>query len=184
MAKKKSDEHSGADANDSDYNEEPNFEDPPGFVDNISDEGKLSWLLPAQHTRCQPPPPIAKTNLTSIVCCGQQNVFIIADLLGDMLAQRPSEADGVESVVVVDNIPKVEPVRLNKLKSVIDKHFSHCGTIVNVVYPVDEEGKTKGYAFMEFKHASEAEDAVKKLNNHRLDKTHTFAVNLFTDFQK
>lgn len=101
-----------------------------------------------------------------------------------MLASRPSEADGVESVVVVDNIPKVEPVRLNKLKSVIDKLFSLCGTIVNVVYPVDEEGKTKGYAFMEYKHASEAEDAVKKLNNHRLDKTHTFAVNLFTDFQK
>lgn len=101
-----------------------------------------------------------------------------------MLAQRPSEADGVESVVVVDNIPKVEPVRLDKLKSVINKLFSHCGTVVNVVYPVDEEGKTKGYAFMEYKHASEAEDAVKKLNNHRLDKNHTFAVNLFTDFQK
>lgn len=40
MAKKKSEEHSGADANDSDYQEEPNFEDPPGFVDNISDEGE------------------------------------------------------------------------------------------------------------------------------------------------
>ncbi|XP_037715892.1 eukaryotic translation initiation factor 3 subunit B [Drosophila subpulchrella] len=144
MAKKKSEEHSGADANDSDYNEEPNFEDPPNFVDNISDE----------------------------------------DLLGDMLAQRPSEADGVESVVVVDNIPKVEPVRLEKLKSVINKLFSHCGDIVNVVYPVDEEGKTKGYAFMEYKQASQAEEAVKKLNNHRLDKNHTFAVNLFTDFQK
>lgn len=41
MAKKKSEEHSGADANDSDYNEEPNFDDPPNFVDNISDEGKF-----------------------------------------------------------------------------------------------------------------------------------------------
>lgn len=108
----------------------------------------------------------------------------MADLLGDMLAQRPSEADGVESVVVVDNMPKVEPSRLEKLKSVINKLFSQCGEIVNVVYPVDEEGKTKGYAFMEFKTASQAEDAVKKLNNHRLDKNYTFAVNLFTDFQK
>lgn len=41
MAKKKSEEHSGADANDSDYTEEPNFDDPPNFVDNISDEGKF-----------------------------------------------------------------------------------------------------------------------------------------------
>jgi len=48
MAKKKSEEHSGADANDSDYNEEPNFEDPPNFVDNISDEGEFP-RLPAQH---------------------------------------------------------------------------------------------------------------------------------------
>lgn len=101
-----------------------------------------------------------------------------------MLAQRPLETDGVESVVVVDNIPKVEPSRLEKLKSVIQKLFSHCGEIVNVVFPVDDEGKTKGYAFMEYKNGSMAEEAVKTLNNHRLDKNHTFSVNLFTDFQK
>lgn len=109
---------------------------------------------------------------------------LFTELLSDKLAQRPCETDGVESVVVVDNIPIVEPLRLEKLKSVIQKLFSTCGDIVNVVYPTDEEGKTKGYAFMEYKNATMAEEAVKTLNNHRLDKNHTFAVNLFTDFQK
>jgi len=50
MAKKKSEEHSGADANDSDYNEEPNFEDPPNFVDNISDEGKFFYMYMYVYT--------------------------------------------------------------------------------------------------------------------------------------
>lgn len=39
MAKKKSEEY-GADGNDGDYEEEPNFEDPEGYVDDIPDEGK------------------------------------------------------------------------------------------------------------------------------------------------
>lgn len=105
-------------------------------------------------------------------------------MLGDLLRQRPSETDGVENVVIVDNIPKVDPSRQEKLKTVIHKLFSTCGEITNVFYPVDEEGNTKGYCFLEYKNAENAEEAVKSLNNHRLDRKFTFAVNLFTDFQK
>lgn len=101
-----------------------------------------------------------------------------------MLEQKPCETDGVESVVVVDNIPKVEPSRMEKLKSVIHKLFSTFGDIVNVFHPLDEEGNTKGYAFLEYNNARSASEAVKTMNHHRLDKNHTFAVNLFTDFQK
>lgn len=144
MAKKKSEEYSGDCGDDSEYGEEPNFDEPEGFVDDVTDE----------------------------------------ELLGDLLKQKPCETDGVESVVVVDNIPKVEPSRQEKLKTVIDKLFSTFGEIVNVFYPLDEEGNTKGYAFLEYKNSANAEEAVKTLNNHRLDKSHTFAVNLFTDFQK
>lgn len=86
--------------------------------------------------------------------------------------------------MVVDNIPKVGPSRQEKLKTVIEKLFSTFGEIVNVFYPLDEEQNTKGYAFLEYKNSQNAEEAVKALNNHRLDKSHTFAVNLFTDFQK
>lgn len=106
------------------------------------------------------------------------------ELLGDLLRQRPSETDGVENVVIVDNIPKVDPSRQEKLKTVIHKLFSTCGDITNVFYPVDDDGNTKGYCFLEYKNAENAEEAVRSLNNHRLDRKFTFAVNLFTDFQK
>lgn len=100
------------------------------------------------------------------------------------MRQKPSETDSVDSVVVVDNIPKVGTARQEKLKNVIEKLFSAFGDIVNVYYPVDEEQNTKGFAFLEYKNSENAEAAVKSLNNHRLDKQHTFAVNLFTDFAK
>lgn len=39
MAKKKSDDQT-SDGEDETYEEEPNFDDPEGFVDDISDEGE------------------------------------------------------------------------------------------------------------------------------------------------
>uniref|UniRef100_A0A6B2E9L5 Eukaryotic translation initiation factor 3 subunit B n=1 Tax=Phlebotomus kandelakii TaxID=1109342 RepID=A0A6B2E9L5_9DIPT len=144
MAKKKSDEQSTEGGGDHEYGEEPNFDDPPGFVDDISDE----------------------------------------ELLADMLKQKPCATDGVESVIVVDNIPVVGPSRMEKLKSVIDKLFYAFGEVTNVFYPLDENGNTKGYVFLEYKNPENAEEAVKEMNNHRLDKNYTFAVNLFTDFSK
>lgn len=87
-------------------------------------------------------------------------------------------------MVIVDNIPKVGPTRQDKLKIVIDKLFSSFGDIVNTHYPKDEQENTKGFAFLEYKNHANAEEAVKMMNNHRLDKSHTFSVNLFSDFQK
>uniref|UniRef100_A0A0K8TT04 Eukaryotic translation initiation factor 3 subunit B n=1 Tax=Tabanus bromius TaxID=304241 RepID=A0A0K8TT04_TABBR len=144
MAKKKSEDSAG-DGEEHEFGEEPNFDDPPDYVDDITEE----------------------------------------ELLGDLLKQKPCETDGVENVVVVDNIPIVEPSRLEKLKSVIEKLFSNFGgEIVSVFYPLDDDGNTKGYVFIEYKNSAIAEEIVKTLNNYRLDKNHTFAVNLFTDFQK
>jgi len=127
-----------------DYTEEPNFDDPEDFEDDISEQ----------------------------------------ELMGDMLNSKPRETDGVDSVIVVDGIPSVGPDRLDKLKNVIRKHFMKFGKLVNEHYPVDEEGKTKGYIFLEFANASSAEQAVLSMNNHKLDKYHTFLVNLFSDFEK
>ena len=125
--------------------EEPNFSDPEGFVDDISDE----------------------------------------ELLGDILKQKPSETDGVESVIVVDNVPRVEPDKLEKLQSVINKVLGKFGTIVNQYYPMNEsDGKTKGYIFLEYNNHLNALAAVKSTNNYKIDKSHTFKVNLFTDFKK
>lgn len=71
------------------------------------------------------------------------SVFFI-ELLEDILREKPLEADGIDSVVVVDNVPSVGPERLEKLKNVIHKIFSKFGKITNEFYP-EADGLTKGY---------------------------------------
>lgn len=69
---------------------------------------------------------------------------IFAELLGDILKQKPSETDGVESVIVVDGVPQVDPDKLEKLQSVINKVLGKFGIIVNQYYPKNENDVTKG----------------------------------------
>ncbi|XP_011498180.1 PREDICTED: eukaryotic translation initiation factor 3 subunit B [Ceratosolen solmsi marchali] len=106
------------------------------------------------------------------------------ELLDDIIEQKPSETDGVESVIVIDGVPIVEPKRLEKLQSVIEKIYGKFGAIVNKYYPQDENGMTKGYVFFEYSNPTSALNAVKQANNYKIDKIHTFKVNLFTDFKK
>lgn len=68
----------------------------------------------------------------------------LTELLGDVLREKPQEADGIDSVVVVDNVPQVGPERLEKLKNVIHKIFSKFGKITTEFYP-EADGLTKGY---------------------------------------
>uniref|UniRef100_UPI00398E3F4D eukaryotic translation initiation factor 3 subunit B-like n=1 Tax=Pristiophorus japonicus TaxID=55135 RepID=UPI00398E3F4D len=105
------------------------------------------------------------------------------ELVGDILKDQPLEADGIDSVVVVDNVPQVGPDRLEKLRNVIQKIFSKFGKIANEFYP-EADGKTKGYIFLEYSSPACAVDAVKNADGYKLDKQHTFRVNLFTDFDK
>lgn len=106
------------------------------------------------------------------------------ELLADFLKKKPCETDGMENVIVIDEIPKIEPAREEKLKNVIEKLFSTAGEIVNLYFPKDKDGYTKGYCFLEFRNAVQAEAAVKAYTGYRLDKTHTLQVILCTDFQK
>ncbi|XP_002736509.1 eukaryotic translation initiation factor 3 subunit B-like [Saccoglossus kowalevskii] len=105
------------------------------------------------------------------------------ELMSDLLSKRPKEADGIDSVIVVDNIPQVGTERLEKLQNVIRKIFSKYGKIITEHYP-KQDGKTKGYIFLEYTSPANASDAVKNLSGYKLDKQHTFVVNLFTDFEK
>ncbi|CAH0723203.1 unnamed protein product, partial [Brenthis ino] len=106
------------------------------------------------------------------------------ELLADLLEQKPKESDGYENVIVVDGCPQVGPERLEKLQSVINKIFSKFGKIVNEYYPTTETGVTTGYIFLEYSNPQNAAEAVQATNNCKLDKQHTFLVNLFTDFKK
>ncbi|CAF92736.1 unnamed protein product, partial [Tetraodon nigroviridis] len=105
------------------------------------------------------------------------------EFLEDVLREKPQEADGIDSVVVVDNVPQVGPERLEKLKNVIHKIFSKFGVITTEFYP-EADGATKGYIFLEYAAPTQALEAVKNADGYKLDKQHTFRVNLFTDFDK
>lgn len=104
--------------------------------------------------------------------------------MGDLLLQKPKETDGYDTVIVVDGVPQVGPDRLEKLKSLINKIFSKYGQIVNEYYPVNADKVTKGYIFLEFSNPDHAAEAVAAADNLKIDKQHTFQVNIFTDFAK
>jgi len=124
--------------------QEPDFNDPEGFVDDVDDEV----------------------------------------LMADLIRQKPKESDGMDSVIVVDGIPSVSSERLDKLKGVVRKIYGKVATVINEHYPVNEKGETKGYCFLEFPSHGDAVEAVKTTQNYKLDKSHTFLVNLFSDFEK
>ncbi|KAG8268569.1 translation initiation factor eIF-3b like protein [Homalodisca vitripennis] len=141
-------------------------------------------------------PPIPRLNLPGLlevepsVCSLRMFVFLVAiragqhPLLSDLVKDRPNEKDGVDTIIVVDGIPQVGPERFDKLQSVIMKFFTKFGTIINEYFPKNEAGHTKGYVFLEYANSENAVEAVNTANNHKLDKQHTFLVNLFTDFKK
>ncbi|XP_013774809.1 eukaryotic translation initiation factor 3 subunit B-like isoform X1 [Limulus polyphemus] len=106
------------------------------------------------------------------------------ELVGDLLKNKPKETDGFESVIVVDGIPQVGQERQEKLEKVIHKIYSKFGKIITEHYPKDENLKTKGYVFLEYSCPAHALEAVKMTNGYKLDKQHTFSVNLLTDFDK
>nr|BAN20592.1 eukaryotic translation initiation factor 3 subunit B [Riptortus pedestris] len=106
------------------------------------------------------------------------------ELLGDILCEKPEPIDGVDSIIVVDGVPQVGLDRLEKLQNVISKMYSKFGKVINEHFPLNEKELTKGYIFIEYSNPQSALEAVTALNNHKLDKNHTFQVNLFSDFKK
>eukprot|EP00873_Tetraselmis_striata_P009974 jgi/Tetstr1/430238/TSEL_020066.t1 len=93
---------------------------------------------------------------------------------------------GFGRVIVVDNLPSVGPEKQEKLTNVIRKIFGQIGTILEggLVMPVDANNMTKGFAFIEFNSPQEAAAARDHTHGYKLDKSHTFSVNMFDDFDK
>jgi len=91
------------------------------------------------------------------------------------------------NVVVVDNVPRTEMKRYEKLYAVIRKIFSQYGTIIDdgLYIPVEGDPKmTCGYAFIEYETQDMAMRAVVEGNMKKLDNAHTLLVNPFDDFDK
>lgn len=79
--------------------------------------------------------------LTHFIQIYQLSLF--SELVGDVLKEAPKKTDGLESIIVVDNVPVVGPDRLEKLKNVIRKIFTKIGKVVSEYYPEENE-QTKG----------------------------------------
>ena len=85
--------------------------------------------------------------------------------------------------IVVDGLPIVVSEKREKLTNVIRKFFTQVGMITNLEMPMEPDGsKSMGFAFVEFDSSKAAEDAVQKANGYKLDKSHTFIVNLLSDY--
>ncbi|KAF9898492.1 Translation initiation factor 3 subunit b [Lobosporangium transversale] len=98
--------------------------------------------------------------------------------------------EGFNNVVVVDNIPLVDETKEEKLIQFLRKIFKNVGEIRDnhFVMPkaVNEKGKlmSKGFMFIEFETDEQASLAVKLIDGFKMDKSHTLAVNRFTDVEK
>ena len=100
------------------------------------------------------------------------------------MSLQPKESDDVDSVIVVEWVPVVAGERVDKLKNVVRKIYSKFGKLVNEHYLGSDDGANNGYIFLEFSSHGNAVEAVKSTNNYKLDRMHTFVVNLFTNFDK
>eukprot|EP01062_Namystynia_karyoxenos_P062322 TRINITY_DN55214_c0_g1_i1.p1 TRINITY_DN55214_c0_g1~~TRINITY_DN55214_c0_g1_i1.p1 ORF type:complete len:743 (+),score=357.81 TRINITY_DN55214_c0_g1_i1:87-2315(+) len=90
------------------------------------------------------------------------------------------------TAVIIDNIPKVDPAKAQKLLVVLNKKIKeNVKTEPRFVELVrDEAGCTLGYCLVEFETPEQAKQAVAALHNHRLDKTHTFKCNVFSERER
>jgi translation initiation factor 3 subunit B len=86
--------------------------------------------------------------------------------------------------IFVSNLPKVPEAKLVKLTSVLDKIFQKSGDHTTYMPLNPATGTTDGYVIVTFTTAQEADNAVASLNGLALDKTHTFKVVKFDQYDK
>lgn len=93
----------------------------------------------------------------------------------------------LNNYVVVDGAPIAPEAKVPVLTKVLRKLFGGAGTIVEgeegLFMPL-ENGKTKGYLFIQYEKAEDAMKAIKQLNGKKLDQNHRLLVNRLSDVEK
>ncbi|KAK7521924.1 eukaryotic translation initiation factor-like protein 3 subunit B [Phyllosticta citriasiana] len=94
--------------------------------------------------------------------------------------------EGLDAFVIIDGLPVVPEASRSKLIKFLLRKLNTVGhaTEEGVHMPLNDEGMTEGYAFVEFGAPSEAFAASKALNGVPLDKKHTLLVNKLTDIER
>ncbi|KAJ3260819.1 Translation initiation factor 3 subunit b [Boothiomyces macroporosus] len=105
-----------------------------------------------------------------------------SDIEAQYAVQVPNTFD---NIVVVDNVPVVDEAKEEKLLKVIRKIFSSAGTIKpdGITMPKNPNGKSKGFLFMEFESAADAQKAIATLDGYKMDKAHVLVVSKFDDIE-
>ncbi|KAJ2036734.1 Translation initiation factor 3 subunit b [Coemansia sp. RSA 922] len=101
----------------------------------------------------------------------------------------PEQEETLENVIFVDNLPVVEEEKEAKLIAYITKTLVKFGKVKKdgVHMPKDDStGKvmTKGYMFVEYTTAEQAQAAIRGLNGFKFDKSHILLANRFMDVEK
>lgn len=94
---------------------------------------------------------------------------------------------GLDNYVVVDGAPIAPESKADKLTLVLKKLFKTVGNVVEGdegIYMPVENGKTKGFLFVQYETYDQAEAAVKQLNGKMLDQKHRLLVNRLADIEK
>lgn len=94
---------------------------------------------------------------------------------------------GVENYVVVDGAPIAPESKVPVLTKVLRKLFNTVGQVVegdDGIYMPLEDGKSKGYLFVQFETNEMAEAAIKQLHGKKLDQKHRLLVNRLSDIEQ
>ena len=94
---------------------------------------------------------------------------------------------GIDNFVVVDGAPIAPEAKVPVLIKVLKKLFSTVGEIVEgeegIHMPL-EDGKSKGFLFIQFKTAQMADAAIQQMHGKKLDQKHRLLVNKLSDIEK
>ncbi|CCH45307.1 translation initiation factor eIF-3 subunit [Wickerhamomyces ciferrii] len=102
----------------------------------------------------------------------------------DLEAQYAVEDDtSFDKYLVVDGAPIAPEAKVPILTKVLTKLLSQHGTVTNFYMPI-EDGKTRGFAFVEYETPEIVEKTIKSLNGKKLDVKHRLFLNKLTDIEK